>query len=455
VTATAAPHAGPGGEERPPEQLLGGPWRPDAVTALTVYAAALMLIPARLVIGPQSASVTPANLVGLMLLAWWCFAKLVDVGAARGYNPVRIVTKLFVGCIFLSFAAMATRSVPSVERADAQRALVGVLSLAGAALVAMDGIQSRARLETLVKRLVLFAAIIGAIGWLQYLFALDIRPIYNLLPLRDNIALRDAGLQEGSDLRRVFSTTLHPIEFGAVLAFLFPLALHRVMTAGGPRWKTWIPAIIIAGAVPMSISRGAILGLFVGLVVLWFGWPARTRVNALRIFPVFLAVCWVIFPGLLGTIRSGFQNAQNDNSIQGRTEDYGNVGTFIRASPWLGRGYGTFAPNRYFFLDNQYLGAIIELGFVGFFGLVAFLVVSLFSARGSRLGVEDMQARSLAKSLGGSFVVALVAYFTFDALGFPMCAGVTFLLAGCAGAAWRLSQEERFGLPRAPGAVPG
>jgi len=37
---------------------------------------------------------------------------------------------------------------------------------------------------------------------------------------------------------------------------------------------------------------------------------------------------------------------------------------------------------------------------------------------------------------------AAVSYATYDALSFPMGAGLTFLLLGCVGAMWRLVRTE-------------
>ncbi len=80
-------------------------------------------------------------------------------------------------------------------------------------------------------------------------------------------------------------------------------------------------------------------------------------------------------PGLLGTIRYLFLHMFEDDSYEGRRQDYSVVGRFIKERPLFGRGFGTFLPERYVYLDNQYLGLLIELGIVG---MLAFFVILLF-----------------------------------------------------------------------------
>ena len=84
--------------------------------------------------------------------------------------------------------------------------------------------------------------------------------------------------------------------------------------------------------------------------------------------------------GLVGTIISLFTGLSSDPSIAGRTDDYAVVGKFISESPWFGRGFGTFLPKEYFILDNQYLGSIVETGYVGLGALLAGLRTALGQA---------------------------------------------------------------------------
>ena len=157
------------------------------------------------------------------------------------------------------------------------------------------------------------------------------------------------------------------------------------------------------------------------------------RAFALVMAPVFVVLMRLAIPGLVGTISSMFTNLGNDDSIKGRTEDYAVVGQFIQRSPWFGRGIGTFLPKDFFFLDNQYLGIVVECGYVGLTALLTFFVVIYFTARGARRHLTGLGDRDLAQSLAASSVVVAIGFATFDGLGFAMVDGVIFLVAGCTG----------------------
>ncbi len=150
----------------------------------------------------------------------------------------------------------------------------------------------------------------------------------------------------------------------------------------------------------------------------------------------------VLVPGLLGTVKSLFLNIRNDPSFQGRTDDYANIGKFIRERPFFGRGIGTFLPSLYILLDNQYIGIILEMGFVGLASLALLFLSGIFSARSARRRSSDQSVRSLGQAFAASIVIAMASFITFDALSFAMVTGVVFLLLGCCGAIWRLTRES-------------
>ncbi|MGE3619309.1 MAG: O-antigen ligase domain-containing protein, partial [Acidimicrobiia bacterium] len=137
-----------------------------------------------------------------------------------------------------------------------------------------------------------------------------------------------------------------------------------------------------------------------------------------------------------------FTNFFYDDSIEGRTSDYPLIGGYLRESPFIGRGFGTFTPDRYIVLDNQYLGMMIEAGAFGVLTFLALLVCGVGVARGARIG-GDEQTRSLGQALAGAVAAGLVTAATFDLLAFGMVSMILFLLIGCAGALWRLTAPER------------
>ena len=159
VTAPPPPAAAPLSQPTGDAAPCGcAPWRPspgDAVSVLTVYGVLLFLIPSNLVVGPLGAAGTPAGIMGLLLLIWWANARQVaGLGAARGFQPIRLMVFVFAGAVIASYAAAAVRPAFGAEIRGANRGILGVAGLLGVALVAADGIPSKPRLETLVRRIV-------------------------------------------------------------------------------------------------------------------------------------------------------------------------------------------------------------------------------------------------------------------------------------------------------------
>ena len=196
-------------------------------------------------------------------------------------------------------------------------------------------------------------------------------------------------------------------------------------------------------AVPMSVSRSGFLTLAVGLGFYAVTLSPRGRFNALVLGVIGLGVFRAMVPGLLGTVRSLFLDVGTDPSIAGRTDDYAAIPALMEGHWWLGRGTGTFLPDVYFFLDNQYLGALLKGGVVGLVTFIALHVVGLGVARGVRHRTHnDPALRSEGQALAATIAALGVAAIRVrrDELQAEM-AFLLFLVLGCAGARWSLVRD--------------
>jgi polysaccharide biosynthesis protein PslJ len=428
----------------------------DVVSALTVYLVLVLGIPSNLVFEPLGAAGTPASVFRLLLFVWWCSGwVLPKSGLAKGYQPMRIAAWIFGASVLSAFAVAGLRPLSSIEGPSADRALLYYVGLLGLLLITADGIRDRERFDTFLRRLTIGGGLISVVAILQFFFGIDFRPWLSPPGLVVNAAM---PLFFEGHIRRVAGTAGHPIELGVTLAMLIPLAVHYgYYSPRGKKLRGWAPALLIAVALPMAISRSAVLGLFAGAIVMIAGWNWQRIRTVLLVIPVFLVAVRGAIPGLLGTITAGFLGAKSDPSIKGRTEDYAFIGIFIKQRPWFGRGLGTFNPKEYRILDNQYLGTIIEHGFFGLACLILLLLIGIFTARGARRMSTDERTRDLGQMLAASIVVAATALFTFDAFSFPLFTGVLFLILGACGALWRFSREQA-GLspppPRGPHGLP-
>lgn len=417
------------------------PGRGDAVTVLTVYAVALIAIPSRLVVGPLGGAGSPATVVGLGCALWWLFAQLArPTPSSRGRQPVRACMLGFVLAVLAGFVAACLRAIDPTEFSSATLALVLLAGWAGVLLVASDGIPDLDRLLVLVRRVVALGAAMAALGIVQFLTH---QPLVDQIEIPGLVANHAGfGLTMREGFTRPAGTATHPIEYGAVVTMILPLALALAM---GDRRRSalrrWTPVALIAVCVPLSISRSALLACAVGTIVVVMSWPPRARRAAFGATLVGSAAVYVLIPGMLGSLLGLFTGIGGDSSAQSRTGSYAIASDFVSRAPLFGRGFQTFLPS-YRILDNQYLGLLIEVGLVGLAAFVLLVVAGLMAARATRVGARSATERDLGQGLLGAVASGAVTLALFDALSFPMSAGTFFLVLGIAGAARRLVVAE-------------
>jgi O-antigen ligase len=433
----------------------------SATFVASVYCVLLVVVPSRLIVRQIGAAGTPATLWGLGALLWWTCMTVGGLNPARRANPVRCALGalgVVVGASYVS-AMVSGWYVPadvreatsdifdlvpntlefvtstSVDAAD--RGLMAFGAWVGIALVVIDGVRTWRDLDTVLTWLVRAATAMAVIGLVQYFFGWNISSLFRVPGLVANDEF--GAIDQRSVVRRVYATAVHPIEFGVVLAAIFPLAMHRALVSS--RRIHLIPPIAIGFAIPIAVSRSAVLVLAVALVVLFVGWPPRWRVSALLVAPIAIATIRVLMPGVVGTTIAFFTHFNDDPSISGRTNDYAVVMSVASDHVWFGRGLFTFIPRFYRILDNQYLRLLLEVGVIGLVVVVVLLFVAFGSARGAIRRSSDRAARHQALALSASVMGLTLSYATFDAWSAPIAAGLTFVVVGSCGAAWNLARS--------------
>lgn len=443
--------------------------RLHASTLIGVYLVLLLGFPQGLVVRQIGAAGTPANFWGLLLLLWWFAGTVAGHNAIRPKSPVRRAAAAMTVAVLVAYAYSMARGwyappgnrqktddlfdlVPSTAaqvRAAmmkaADRGLIAFFSWLGVCLMASDGLRRWSDIERCVRMLVTIAAGLAVVGILQYFTGLEITGFYRIPGLSQHTEF--GVVYQRSVLRRVMATATHPIEFGVVIAAAFPFALHQAIYGGLRRY--WLAAGAIGFAAALSVSRSAVLVLGIALAVLWTGWPRRFRRKLYWGLPVAVIATRIAAPGVVGTLRSLFLSVGQDTSVSGRTEDYDVIFRVYAQSPWLGRGFYTFVPRYYRIVDNQLLVNLVELGLLGFAAFAVLAFVGFFSARGARRRALHDRHRHLCLCLSASIAGLVLSYATFDAFAYSMASGMTFLLYGLTGAAWRTSllAQPPAGLP--------
>jgi O-antigen ligase len=424
----------------PPGTRSGGV---DAVTLLSILVVVRLALPSQFVVGPLGGSGGPGTLLGLMLGLYWIWHRL------RRVKPERAAA-LNTAAIAFGAIALASHVVAQLRPTAADELNLSVLSLVllaswlGGLLLASDGVTSFERLRVLVTRLVVVGTAFAGFGLVQFVTRAAWVDRLSIPGLVINTPVYPITQRDG--FTRPFSTAIHPIEFGSVIAMLLPLTIVfglLGLQGGTVRWRNWIPAAVTLLAASLSSSRSTIIGVALGIVLMWPALKASQRLVgafaalALGIF-VFVAV-----PGMAGTIAGLFNGLNTgDSSVASRVDSFSLAATYFSRVPILGRGFGTFLP-RYRIFDNQYLLTLVETGALGFVALLLLWVVPVVGlARVIRRSAQGSAQRLMGTGLLASCVVGGVGLAFFDGFGFPMMPEVWFVLLGLAGAYIRLTRTS-------------
>jgi O-antigen ligase len=434
-----------GTERRAPQRL-------DAAFVLTVYFVLLYVVPSDRTIAPLGAAGSPAVLFGVLSGVWWAWYQLSRTEATRdgSHRPIRTAFFIFLAAVVVSYIVAMQNPHSPVEISGADIGILRVLSFAGVLLIANDGIRNRARLLTLLRRLVLAGSLFAALGLVQFVTK---QSLVSAITIPGFTATQDfSAVQDRSGFARAAATATNPLEYAFVLSMILPIALTLAFDdTSRSAVRRWTPAILIVGALALSGSRSAVVGLIIGLLVLFPSWSVRARRWFVAITPVGVVAIYVLVPGMIGSVRYLFLNVGQDSSSASRTGSYEVALGFIERSPFFGRGFGTFLPH-YRILDIQFLLTAIELGVVGLAALLGLLITALLVVWRGRVLQTDRLARQLGQALIASIAAGTLMTAFFDDLSFRMSAGTLFLVIGLCGAYWRLygqrSQPEGVALPR-------
>ncbi len=418
--------------------------RVDVAVALAAMVCLLDILPSRLVVPSLTAVGRPALVVALLLWCWWLMVRLNPRLVMVGPQPMRWVVLAYLLSTLVSYAIGFLRGLTPMESNGADRALLAAAEFTGVILMAADGLPNWERLKMVIRVLVYCSAFMGVVGLLQFITKTDVTR-YLLLPglqLQQDLA----GFEErGAGFLRAPSTTTHYIEFSAVMALALPFAIHCAIFEQNPRRRRRfiVCALLIAAAVPVTLSRTGIVAVAVVMLVMLPIWGWRMRYNILSFTVGLLVVFASVKPGLIGTLKSLFTGASDDPSVQGRTERYGLVGHYFAERPWFGRGTGTWIPPMYQILDNQWLGTALSTGIVGV-TVVAVLHISAIALAGIALRRSTaFEDRHLCVALIAVQLAAILIEGTFDAFAFSTYVTTFSLLTGFAGTVWRFTHPAR------------
>ncbi|MDQ6738936.1 MAG: O-antigen ligase family protein, partial [Actinomycetota bacterium] len=346
---------------------------------------------------------------------------------------------LLLAACLASYVAAGLRALPIPELNAADTGLLRLLAWASILLVANDGIPNEERLIVLLRRISWAGGLLAVFGLVQFFTGQDFVSTIQIPGLTASQSF--SGVQDRNGFARAAGTAMSPLEYAAVLSMCLPVALTLAMGNEVPApLARWLPAASISFALVLSISRSAILGIAVTLLMLAPTWSTSMRRRAAVIGVIALSGIYVLIPGMVGTVRYLFTSISEDSGTLSRTSSYDIALDFIQRSPIVGRGFGTFLP-QYRIFDNQYLQSLVEIGFLGLAGLLGVVLTAAICAVRGRQKTLDPLTRSMGQALAAAVLSGAVLTAFFDAFSFPMAAGMLFLTAGVCGGYWRLTER--------------
>lgn len=420
--------------------------RARSVVVLTTYLVLVEFIPSGWVLPSFGDVGTPANIFALVALIWYAASWLAGrVRPAPGTGAPRTAMWVFGATILLAYLALAqsNRQAVALEIQAADRGLIGFAAWIGVVVIASSGIRDYADLQLLLRRAVVFGSFVGALGIIEFFTSSNLLARVHIPGLRAS-SLVSSLMTRGAYIRPS-SNTSQPLELAAVLALLLPFALQQALDPEREGWaRRWVPVICIGGAMPLTVSRTSIIGLAVVLLLLIPTWPSNRRWPALGVIVCGIGALKLAVPGLVSTTFNLFASflGNSDDSTQARTADYAGVAQYIGQRPWFGRGYGTFIPSLYRYTDNMYLLAVVEIGVVGVLALLGLYLTGWRCGRLGRRLTPDPVRREVGQCFAAAMAASLILSATFDSLGFPMFAGLLFLLLGLSGAYLGIMRRE-------------
>lgn len=402
----------------------------DGATVLGFYLFLRLALPSDLGVGALGGAGSPASLFGLLMLLWWVWDHLHRPRPAMRSQAVRAALFAFCGCVVASYVVAALSPLPQLDINAADRALLAVASFAGVLLVANDGIPGQDRFLALLRRMIVLVTLYATLGLAQFFTKSS---LVDAIQIPGLVRSGSEGLGDRSGFIRAEATATHALEYSSVLSIALPIAITLALHDNRrPALRRWLPVFVIAFAAVLSVSRSGLIGVLIGLIVLFPTWKPAVRRYALLVAAIGMAAVYVLIPGMAGTIVGLFSGATNDSSITSRTSSMTIVSQLFAIHPILGRGLGTLLPT-YRILDDQYLGLLVEVGIVGLAAFVAILATATWSALSHRPGSPDPLWRQLGPALTASVAAGAALTLFFDSFSFQQASGLLLMIAGLCG----------------------
>lgn len=253
--------------------------------------------------------------------------------------------------------------------------------------------------------------------------------------------------------RRLVSSLLDPNFAGMLIAI--PLLVHVARLSYGLPVRGWKLALL-AGALLMTLSRGAILAFAVGLLVIVAVRGVRRAL--VKAIGGALLLALPFLPALVA-FAAGFNKFTIDGSAMARVQSWLRAFTVIGDNPLFGVGFNTYryVQRAYGWAEGEQLATGLDGGLLfvtvltGFVGLGIYLALLwMLVARCRRLWRDasaPAESRGLALGTAATTVALVLHSITVNSLLLPFLMEPLWLLAGLVYLHRRASRRARGVVP--------
>ncbi|MCL7452174.1 MAG: O-antigen ligase family protein, partial [Anaerolineae bacterium] len=328
------------------------------------------------------------------------------------------------------------------------RHFVELLLSIGLFFVVVNCVQTREQLRVLLIVLLLAGFAAASIGVILYYIPADWS--IRLLSALGRVGYPSGPgvlryVEDSPDLAlRAISTSTDPNVLGGLLILVTTLTAAQLFAREPvlPRAALAVMALVDAGCLYLTYSRGSMAGLAVGLGVL-----ALVKYRRLIPMMVVAAALLLLLPQAQGYVQHFVEGIQmRDLATLMRLGEYKDALALIARHPWIGVGFVS-APeiSLYIGVSNVYLLIAEEMGLVGLgvFLLVLFLFFrTVWRAWPLVRRVEGLEATllGLTAALVGILVGGLLDHYFFN-LSFPHSVSIFWIYMGLAMVTVRLGVE--------------
>ena len=400
---------------------------------LYVFCVVIAAMPTYVVLpGALKGNGAPARIISLTMFGLMILGFLLVRRNSRGrtINPGIVIMLLYFTLWLVTYGVGLLNIDDFVVSSNRTRAVVGLVAHVGVALYTITHVRTQRQRHIVMGCLAVGLTYACFVGLSQGVTSLDLR--FLTQPPGFVINMDNLGFAERLGVRRVTGTSQHPIEFSVLAAVTVPLTVYFARNAETRRVRVMagIGCVIALLALPAAVSRSGIISLIAALLVVMFAFRVRAIANAVVGAALAIGIYIVIFPRVANALWNTITNSAEDDSVEGRIDDYARVSESFREHPVFGLGLGGSTPSAVGYLDNEWLQAIVQGGVIGLTCMLLLSGGAIFGIAAALRGASDRREREQAFTLGAIVVGILASSATFDLIGFEQTTMLLFTVFG-------------------------